>query len=108
MEGIYRVLMSDHALPINVGNPSEISIADFAKEIIELTGTNQKVVFKDLPVDDPKQRQPDITKAKTLLDWSPKIDRKEGLKRTYEYFKGLSKTELEETAHYNFDKYILR
>lgn len=108
MEGIYRVLMSDYAYPINIGNPSEISILDFAKEIIQLTGTNQKIVFKELPVDDPKQRQPDISRAKDLLRWMPKIDRSEGLKRTYEYFKGLPKAELTETAHYNFDKYITR
>ena len=108
MEGIYRVLMSDYAYPINIGNPSEISILDFAKEIIQLTGTTQKIVFKDLPVDDPKQRQPDISRAKDLLGWMPKIDRAEGLKRTYEYFKGLPKEELTETAHYNFDKYITR
>jgi dTDP-glucose 4,6-dehydratase len=81
---------------------------DFAKEIIELTGTDQKIIFKDLPVNDPKQRKPDISRAKELLGWEPKVDRAEGLKRTYEYFKGLNQDELEETAHYNFDKYIIR
>lgn len=106
MEGIYRVLMSDYPYPINIGNPSEISILDFAKEIIELTGTKQKIVFKDLPVDDPKQRQPDISRAKDLLGWVPQVDRSEGLKRTYDYFKKLPKEDLTETAHYNFDKYI--
>jgi len=108
VEGIYRLLHSDYAYPVNIGNPDEISIADFAEEIIKLTGTNQKVIYKDLPVDDPKQRQPDITKAKELLGWSPKIDRAEGLKRTYAYFKSLSPEELNETNHYNFDKYIIR
>ena len=108
MEGIYKLLHSDCSDPVNIGNPSEISIKDFAHEIIELTGTKQKLIFKDLPVDDPMQRQPDITKAKALLNWEPKIDRKEGLKRTYAYFKNLSKEELSETSHYNFDKYILR
>lgn len=108
IEGIFRLLHSDYALPVNIGNPSEISIKDFAEEIIKLTGTNQKVIYKDLPVDDPKQRQPDITKAREILGWEPKIDRAEGLKRTYAYFKGLSGEELNKTSHYNFDKYIIR
>lgn len=108
IEGIYRLLHSEYALPVNIGNPDEISIAEFAEEIIALTGTTQKVIYKDLPVDDPKQRQPDITKAKELLNWEPKIDRSEGLKRTYDYFKSLSKEDLYETDHYNFDKYIIR
>lgn len=108
VEGIFRLLLSDCVDPVNVGNPSEISIADFAKEIIELTGTDQKVIFKGLPTDDPKQRQPDITKARTILDWEPKIDRAEGLKKTYAYFKSLPKEEWTATAHYNFEKYIVR
>jgi len=108
VEGIYCLLMSDCADPVNIGNPSEITIKDFAQEIIELTGTDQKVIFKGLPTDDPKQRQPDITKARALLNWEPKIDRKEGLKRTYAYFKSLPKEELSTTAHYNFEKYIIR
>lgn len=108
VEGIYRLLHSDYSYPVNIGNPDEISIADFAEEIIKLTGTNQKVIYKDLPVDDPKQRQPDISKAKDLLGWEPKVDRSEGLKRTYAYFKSLSNEELNETNHYNFDKYIIR
>ncbi len=87
VEGIYRLLLSDYHLPMNIGNPSEISMSDFAEEIIKLTGTSQKVVYQDLPVDDPKQRCPDITKAKTILGWTPKIDREEGLKRTYKFFK---------------------
>jgi dTDP-glucose 4,6-dehydratase len=108
VEGIYRLLHSDYVYPVNIGNPDEISIRDFAEEIIKLTGTNQKVIYKDLPVDDPKQRQPDITKARALLNWEPKIDRAEGLERTYAYFKSLSTEELNETNHYNFDKYIVR
>ncbi|MDG1333146.1 MAG: SDR family oxidoreductase [Crocinitomicaceae bacterium] len=106
VEGIYRLLLSDYTQPMNIGNPSEISIKDFAEEIIELTGTDQKVVYKDLPVDDPKQRQPDITKAKKILDWEPKVDRAEGLKITYEYFQSLSQEELLKTDHNNFEKYI--
>ena len=94
IEGIYRLLMSDYVLPVNIGNDDEISLLDFAKEIIKLTGTNQQIVFKSLPVDDPKQRQPDITKAKELLGWEPKINRADGLKITYEYFKNLPKEEL--------------
>ena len=108
VEGIVRLLMSDYPYPVNVGNPSEITISQFAEEIIALTGTSQKVIYKDLPVDDPKQRQPDITKARAILNWEPKIDRSEGLKRTYAYFQSLSKEELLETDHYNFDKYITK
>jgi dTDP-glucose 4,6-dehydratase len=93
IEGIYRLLMSDYTQPVNVGNPDEISLKDFAEEIIALTGTTQKIVYKPLPVDDPKQRQPDITRAKEVLDWSPKVSRKDGLKVTYEYFKSLPKDE---------------
>jgi dTDP-glucose 4,6-dehydratase len=81
---------------------------DFAKEIIALTGTNQKIVHHGLPVDDPKQRQPDITKANEILGWEPKVNRAEGLKRTYDYFKSLTKEELFEVDHKNFDKYIIR
>ena len=108
VEGIVRLLKSDYEQPVNIGNPSEISIAQFAEEIIELTGTEQKVIYKDLPVDDPKQRRPDITLAKKILDWEPKVTRQEGLKITYEYFKSLSKEELYEKDHMNFDKYIVR
>ena len=93
VEGIYRLLMSDHVYPVNVGNPDEISLLDFAEEIIKLTGTDQKIVFKPLPKDDPKQRKPDITKAKELLGWAPKVSRAEGLKITYEYFKSLPESE---------------
>jgi dTDP-glucose 4,6-dehydratase len=107
IEGIVRLLHSDCSDPVNLGNPAEITIDQFAKEIIELTNTTQKVVYKSLPIDDPKQRRPDITKANTLLNWSPAIDRKEGLNRTYSYFLSLSKEELMATEHNNFDKYII-
>ena len=93
IEGIYRLLMSDYHLPVNVGNPDEISLKEFAEEIISLTATTQKMVYKPLPVDDPKQRQPDITRAKEILGWSPTISRKDGLKVTYEYFKSLPRDE---------------
>jgi dTDP-glucose 4,6-dehydratase len=89
MEGIYRLLMSEYHLPVNIGNPSEITLKEFAMEVIGLTGTSQKIVYKPLPVDDPKQRQPDIRRAKELLGWEPRVSRKEGLKITYEYFKSL-------------------
>jgi dTDP-glucose 4,6-dehydratase len=89
IEGIYRLLMSDYHEPVNIGNPQEITIKQFADEIIKLTGTTQKIVHKPLPQDDPKQRKPDITKAKAILDWEPKVSRSEGLKITYEYFKAL-------------------
>ena len=94
IEGIYRLLLSDYARPVNIGNPVEISLKDFAEEILALTGNKVKIVYKPLPVDDPKQRRPDITKAKTILGWEPKVDRKDGLKITYEYFKSLPKEEL--------------
>jgi dTDP-glucose 4,6-dehydratase len=94
VDGIYKLLMSDYAMPVNIGNPDEISLKDFAEEIIKLTGTTQKIVYKPLPTDDPKQRQPDITRAKEILNWSPKVSRAEGLKITYEYFKSLPKEEL--------------
>jgi dTDP-glucose 4,6-dehydratase len=108
VEGIVRLLHSDCSDPINVGNPDEITISQFAEEIIKLTGTTQKVIYKDLPVDDPKQRQPDITKARKLLGWEPQIDRAEGLKRTYAYFKSLTKEELYQSDHIDFEKYIVR
>lgn len=87
VDGIYRLLLSDHVLPVNIGNPHEITIKQAAEEVIDLTGTDSKVIYKDLPVDDPKVRQPDITKAKTILNWEPKVDRSTGLALTYEYFK---------------------
>lgn len=87
IDGIYRLLLSDYHLPMNIGNPSEITIKEFGEEIIKLTGTKQKLVYHPLPQDDPKQRCPDITKAREILGWEPKVDRAEGLKLTYEYFK---------------------
>jgi len=99
VEGIYRLLMSDYVYPVNIGNPDEISILDFAKEIIKLTGTDQKIVFKELPKDDPKQRKPDITRAKEILNWEPKISRQEGLKITYNYFRNLPEEDLYKYAH---------
>jgi dTDP-glucose 4,6-dehydratase len=103
VEGIYRLLMSDYHLPVNIGNPDEISIKDFAVEILKLTGSNQKLISLPLPKDDPKQRQPDITKARAILGWEPKVNRAEGLKITYEYFKSLSKEELNKTEHRNLE-----
>jgi len=89
VEGIYRLLLSDYHLPVNIGNPNEITLKDFAEEVLALTGNKVKIIYKPLPADDPRQRQPDITKAKQLLGWEPKIGRAEGLKLTYEYFKSL-------------------
>lgn len=100
VEGIYRLLLSDCADPVNVGNPHEITIAQFAEEIIKLTGTDQKVIYKPLPTDDPKQRQPDITKAKAILNWGPKVDRADGLRITWEYFKSLPTERLYEESHH--------
>lgn len=99
VEGIYRLLKSDYAGPVNIGNPIEITIKEFAEEIIKLTGTSQKIVYKDLPKDDPKQRQPDITLARKLLGWEPKVNRAEGLRITYDYFKSLPEEELYKEAH---------
>jgi len=105
IEGIYRLLFSDYAQPVNIGNPDEITIKQFGEEIIKLTGTNQKLVLKDLPVDDPKQRRPDITKARALLNWEPKVNRAEGLKITYDYFRSLPKEALTNTEHKDFKIY---
>ena len=102
IEGIYSLLMSDYAEPVNIGNPYEISILDFVQEIIKLTGTQQKIIFKPLPKDDPMQRQPDITKAKAILGWEPKVDREEGMRLTYDYFKSLSEDELKKNEHKDF------
>ena len=87
VEGIYRLLLSDYTMPVNIGNPSEITLLEFAEEVLRLTGSKSKIVYEPLPQDDPKQRKPNITKAKEILGWEPKIDRSEGLKRTLEYFK---------------------
>lgn len=105
IEGLYRLLLSDYHLPVNIGNPGEITILDFAKEIVKLTGTNQKIVFEALPQDDPLQREPDITKAKEILGWEPKVTREEGMRKTYEYFKSLSKEELFKSEHKDFSKH---
>jgi len=94
IEGIYRLALSHYILPVNLGNPDEITIKEFAEEIIKLTGTGQKIIYKPLPKDDPKQRQPDITKAKQILGWEPKISRKEGLRITYDYFEKVLEKEL--------------
>ena len=102
VEGIYRLLLSDYAQPVNIGNPNEITIKEFGEEIIKLTGTSQKLVSKPLPTDDPKQRKPDITKAKEILGWEPKVSREDGLKITYEYFKSLSPDELTKSAYHKF------
>jgi dTDP-glucose 4,6-dehydratase len=105
VEGIYRLLMSDYAQPVNIGNPDEITIKDFAEEIVKLTGTKQKVVYHPLPKDDPKQRQPNITKAKEILGWTPKVSRAAGLKITYEYFKSLPQEVLFQRDHKDFEGY---
>ncbi|XCF06525.1 UDP-glucuronic acid decarboxylase family protein [Tamlana crocina] len=106
VEGIYRLLLSDYAYPVNIGNPHEITIKDFAGEIIRLTGTTQKIVYKDLPQNDPLQRQPDISLAKKILNWEPKIDRAEGMKITYDYFSTLTKDELFKSEHKDFAQHI--
>lgn len=106
VEGIYRLLLSDYAYPVNIGNPHEITIKDFAEEIIKLTGTTQKIVYKELPQNDPLQRQPDISLAKKILNWEPKIDRAEGMKITYNYFKTLTKEELFKSEHKDFAQHI--
>ncbi len=108
IEGIYKLLLSDYSNPVNIGNPEEITIKDFAEEIIKLTGTNQKIVYKELPEDDPLKRQPDISLAKKLLGWQPKVSRSEGMKKTYDYFKGLTKDELLKNEHKNFSEHITR
>ncbi|MDF4201495.1 SDR family oxidoreductase [Maribacter sp. SA7] len=102
VEGIYRLLFSDYTDPINIGNPHETTIKEFAEEIIALTGTKQKVIYKPLPQDDPTQRQPDITKAKEILGWEPKVHRAEGLKIVYDYFKSLSAEDLQKKEHRDF------
>lgn len=105
IEGIYKLLLSDYSNPVNIGNPHEITIRDFAEEIIKLTGTKQKVIYKALPIDDPMQRQPDISLAKKLLGWEPKVGREEGMKVTFNYFKSLSKEELYKSEHKDFTSY---
>ena len=102
VEGIYRLLFSDYSMPVNIGNPDEITIKEFGEEIIKLTGTKQKMIYNPLPTDDPKQRRPDITKARKILSWEPKINRAEGLKITYDYFKSLPEHEIK---HKDFKYY---
>jgi dTDP-glucose 4,6-dehydratase len=96
-------LMSDYTDPVNIGNPHETTIKQFAEEIIKLTGIDQKIIYKPLPQDDPMQREPDITKAKEILGWEPKVERAEGLKKVYEYFKSLSPDELQKKEHRSFN-----
>jgi dTDP-glucose 4,6-dehydratase len=105
VEGIYKLLLSDYHLPVNIGNPDEITIRQFAEEIVKLTGTKQKVVFMPLPQDDPKQRQPDTTRAREILGWEARVSRAEGLKITYEYFKSLPQDTLFQREHKNFEQY---
>ena len=105
VEGIYRLLHSDYAEPVNIGNPDEITIRQFAEEIIQLTGTTQKIIYQPLPKDDPTQRQPDISKAKAILGWEPKVDRAEGLARTYAAFKALPEEILYKQEHRDFKDY---
>ncbi len=108
IEGIYRLLHSNYSQPVNIGNPDEITILDFAKEIIKLTGTDQKIIYKELPKDDPMQRQPNIEIAKRELQWEPKVNRADGLKITYDYFKSLSQEELHKKDHNDFSKFIMK
>ena len=106
IDGIYKLLNTDYSEPVNIGNPDEITINEFAKEIVKLTGTKQKVIYKPLPENDPLKRQPNIKKAKSLLNWQPKVSRSEGLKLTYEYFTSLSHEDLYKKEHNNFETYI--
>lgn len=104
VEGIYKLLFSNYIYPVNIGNPDEITIKEFAEEIINLTGTDQKIVYKPLPTDDPLQRQPDISKAKEILNWEPKTNRSKGMKLTLDYFKEFSVEELRKSEHRDFIK----
>lgn len=106
VEGIFRLLMSDYHLPVNIGNPQEITINEFVKEIFDLAGKEFAIEYKPLPENDPLQRKPDISLAKKILKWEPKIDRKEGLKKTFDYFKSLSIEELKKESYKDFSKYI--
>jgi len=87
IDGIFKLLLSNETMPVNIGNPNEVTIEEFAKEVIRLTNSKSKIIYKELPIDDPKVRQPDITRAKTILGWEPKVSREEGLKLTLDYFK---------------------
>ena len=105
VDGIFKLSQSNHHQPVNIGNPDEITIKQFADEIVKLTGTSQKIIYKDLPIDDPKQRRPDITKATEILKWVPKVSRAEGLKITYDYFRSLPEEELYKKDHKTFENY---
>lgn len=105
VEGIFRLLFSNYAEPINIGNPKETTILDFANEILKLGNSDQKIVFKPLPQDDPLQRQPDISLAKKILDWEPKVFRKEGMRITFDYFKSLEPEELFQKEHKDFKRF---
>lgn len=105
IEGLYRLLLSDYVYPVNIGNPEEMTILDFAKEVIKLTGSKNKIIFKDLPEDDPMQRRPDISLAKKILGWEPRVKRAEGMRKTFEYFKSLSKEELYRSEHKDFSEH---
>ena len=105
---LLRLHFSDETRPVNLGNPDEISIAEFANEILALTGADVEVEHRDLPENDPKQRRPDITRARDVLNWEPKVARAEGLKRTYEFFKGLSDADLRKSEHKDFERYTTR
>lgn len=106
VEGIYRLLMSDYHLPVNIGNPDEITIREFAEEMMKFAEKDTKISYHPLPINDPLQRRPDISLAKELLGWEPKIDRTEGMQRTFDYFKTLTKEELEKEEHKDFSKFI--
>lgn len=106
VEGIYRLLMSDYHLPVNIGNPDEITIKEFAEEMMKFAEKDTKISYHPLPINDPLQRRPDISLAKELLGWEPKIDRTEGMQRTFDYFKTLTKEELEKEEHKDFSKFI--
>ena len=108
IEGIYRLLLSDYSEPVNIGNPEEITIKDFAEEIQKLSGTNKQIVYRELPEDDPMRRQPDISLARKVLNWEPRVSRSEGMKTTYNYFKNLSPQELEKSEHKDFSGHIRR
>ena len=106
IDGLYKLLLSGYSQPVNIGNPNEISIRDFADEIIELTASEQEVIYKDLPVNDPLQRRPDISLANKILNWHPRVERSVGLKKTLNYFKSLSPEKLHKKEHKKFDEYI--
>jgi len=106
IDGIYKLLFSDYSYPVNIGNPHEITIKDFAEEIIKLTGTKQKIIYKELPIDDPLQRQPDISLAKKLLNWEPTIGREEGMLKTFNFFKNLNEEDLYKSEHKDFSNHI--